>query len=56
VTATFEVGHRWKVFGPKRRHDQNLVSDYITNQGMTADQAGKKWADEHESVWKAWMP
>ncbi len=36
--------------------DQNLVSDYITNQGMTADQAAKKWVDEHESVWKAWVP
>jgi glycine betaine/proline transport system substrate-binding protein len=36
--------------------DQNLVADYITNQGMTADQAGEKWAADHESVWKAWMP
>ncbi len=36
--------------------DQNLVSDYITNQNMTAEQAGKKWVDEHESTWKAWMP
>ena len=36
--------------------DQNLVSDYITNQNMTADEAAKKWVDEHESTWKAWMP
>ena len=36
--------------------DQNLVADYITNQGMTADQAGEKWAADHEAVWKAWMP
>ena len=36
--------------------DQNLVSDYITNQNMTAEEAGKKWVDEHESTWKAWMP
>jgi glycine betaine/proline transport system substrate-binding protein len=36
--------------------DQNLVADYITNQGMTADQAGEKWAADHESVWKAWVP
>ncbi|MEO5918843.1 MAG: ABC transporter substrate-binding protein [Candidatus Limnocylindrales bacterium] len=36
--------------------DQNLVSDYITNQGMTAEEAAKKWVDENESVWKAWLP
>jgi glycine betaine/proline transport system substrate-binding protein len=36
--------------------DQNLVSDYITNQGMSAEKAGQKWVDEHESTWKAWMP
>jgi glycine betaine/proline transport system substrate-binding protein len=36
--------------------DQNLVSDYITNQGMSADKAGQKWVDEHEATWKAWMP
>jgi glycine betaine/proline transport system substrate-binding protein len=36
--------------------DQNLVADYITNQGMTAAQAGEKWAADHESVWTAWMP
>jgi glycine betaine/proline transport system substrate-binding protein len=36
--------------------DQNLVADYITNQGMTADQAGEKWAADHESVWKTWIP
>ncbi len=36
--------------------DQNLVADYITNQGMSAAEAGEKWATEHESVWQAWMP
>jgi glycine betaine/proline transport system substrate-binding protein len=36
--------------------DQNLVSDYITNQGMTPDKAAEKWATEHESTWKAWLP
>ncbi len=36
--------------------DQNLVADYITNQGMTAAEAGEKWAADHESVWQAWMP
>lgn len=36
--------------------DQNLVSDYITNQGMTPEAAGEKWVTENEAVWKAWMP
>jgi glycine betaine/proline transport system substrate-binding protein len=36
--------------------DQNLVSDYITNQGMTAEEAGKKWVEENEDAWKAWLP
>ena len=36
--------------------DQNLVADYITNQGMTAEAAAKKWADDNPTVWKAWLP
>ncbi|HEU4920039.1 MAG TPA: ABC transporter substrate-binding protein [Candidatus Limnocylindrales bacterium] len=36
--------------------DQNLVSDYITNQDMTPEEAAKKWVDENEDVWKAWIP
>jgi glycine betaine/proline transport system substrate-binding protein len=36
--------------------DQNLVSDYITNQGMTAEAAGEKWVNEHEATWKPWIP
>lgn len=36
--------------------DQNLVSDYMTNQNMTAEEAAKKWVDEHKDVWQAWMP
>ncbi|GAB7047241.1 ABC transporter substrate-binding protein [Catenuloplanes indicus] len=36
--------------------DQNLVADYITNQGMSADDAAAKWVAEHESVWKPWIP
>ena len=36
--------------------DQNLVSDYITNQDMSAEDAAKKWIDENEAKWKAWMP
>jgi glycine betaine/proline transport system substrate-binding protein len=36
--------------------DQNLVADYITNQSMTADQAGAKWVADNEAKWSAWMP
>jgi len=36
--------------------DQNLVSDYITNQGMSAEAAGEKWVNEHEATWKPWIP
>ncbi|BCJ49790.1 glycine/betaine-binding protein [Actinoplanes sp. NBRC 14428] len=36
--------------------DQNLVSDYITNQGMTAEKAAEKWVKEHEATWKPWIP
>jgi glycine betaine/proline transport system substrate-binding protein len=36
--------------------DQNLVSDYITNQNMTAEEAAAKWIAENEAKWKAWLP
>ena len=36
--------------------DQNLVADYITNQGMTPEEAGAKWVDENEAKWRAWLP
>ena len=36
--------------------DQNLVSDYITNQGMTPEKAAEKWVTEHEATWKPWIP
>ncbi|MFI1992234.1 glycine betaine ABC transporter substrate-binding protein [Actinoplanes sp. NPDC020271] len=36
--------------------DQNLVSDYLTNQGLDAEHAAEKWVAEHESTWKPWIP
>jgi glycine betaine/proline transport system substrate-binding protein len=36
--------------------DQNLVSDYITNQGLSAEKAAEKWVAEHEATWKPWIP
>jgi len=36
--------------------DQNEVANDITNNKMTREDAGKKWADAHQDVWKAWIP
>jgi len=36
--------------------DQNSVADDITNNGMTPEQAAKKWVDANEAVWKTWVP
>jgi glycine betaine/proline transport system substrate-binding protein len=36
--------------------DQNVVADLITNEDMTPEDAAKKWVDEHESTWQAWLP
>jgi glycine betaine/proline transport system substrate-binding protein len=36
--------------------DQNVVADYITNQGMSADEAGDKWIADNEAKWSAWIP
>lgn len=35
---------------------QNTVANYITNDGMSREEAGEKWASENEDVWKAWLP
>jgi glycine betaine/proline transport system substrate-binding protein len=36
--------------------DQNTVSAYISNDGMTAEEAAQKWLDENPDTWAAWMP
>jgi glycine betaine/proline transport system substrate-binding protein len=36
--------------------DQNQVARDMTNQGMTADQAAKKWLDANRAVWTKWLP
>jgi len=35
---------------------QNAVAYYITNDGMSREDAAKKWVDENEDVWKASIP
>jgi glycine betaine/proline transport system substrate-binding protein len=36
--------------------DQNTVSDYITNDKMTAEDAAAKWIADNPDKWKAWLP
>jgi glycine betaine/proline transport system substrate-binding protein len=36
--------------------DQNTVAEYITNEAMEPAAAAKKWVDENEAKWKAWVP
>lgn len=36
--------------------DQNIVAGYIARDGMTDDDAAKKWLDANEAKWKAWLP
>lgn len=36
--------------------DQNTVSSYIANDGMTREEAGAKWVADNEAKWKPWIP
>ncbi|MFJ2196303.1 ABC transporter substrate-binding protein [Streptomyces violaceusniger] len=38
------------------KQDQNEVSELIASQGMSAQDAAKKWVAAHPDVWKKWMP
>jgi glycine betaine/proline transport system substrate-binding protein len=35
--------------------DQNQVAGYITDDGMTPEQAAEKWANENRSTWEVWL-
>ena len=48
--ATFIKNFNWT------NADQNTIAEYITNEGMTAEAAAKKWVDANEATWKAWVP
>lgn len=48
--ATFIKNFKWS------NADQNAVADYITNGGMSSEDAAKKWIDENPDTWQAWMP
>jgi glycine betaine/proline transport system substrate-binding protein len=36
-------------------NDQNTVTKYKNEGGMTIDAAAQKWVDDNQSVWKAWL-
>ena len=36
--------------------DQNQVSDYLTNEGLSPEEAARKWVDANEDTWRAWIP
>ncbi|GAA3099296.1 glycine/betaine-binding protein [Streptosporangium carneum] len=36
--------------------NQNAVADDMTNNGMSADQAARKWIEANRIVWKDWIP
>ncbi|GAA3686353.1 ABC transporter substrate-binding protein [Nonomuraea antimicrobica] len=36
--------------------DQNAVADDMTNNGMTGEDAAKKWIEANTAKWQAWIP
>jgi glycine betaine/proline transport system substrate-binding protein len=36
--------------------DQNAVANDMTNNGMTGEQAAKKWVEANTAKWQAWIP
>ncbi|MEV1169231.1 ABC transporter substrate-binding protein [Nonomuraea sp. NPDC049784] len=36
--------------------DQNAVANDMTNNGMTGEQAAKKWIEANTAKWQAWIP
>jgi glycine betaine/proline transport system substrate-binding protein len=35
--------------------EQNEVANYITNDGMSPEQAAEKWVDENRNTWEVWL-
>ncbi|WP_248964153.1 ABC transporter substrate-binding protein [Sphaerisporangium perillae] len=36
--------------------NQNAVANDMTNKGMSAEQAAKKWVEANKLIWKDWLP
>ncbi|QIJ64316.1 ABC transporter substrate-binding protein [Streptomyces sp. JB150] len=50
AAAAFLKNFRWTT------EDQNEVSLMIAEQRLSPETAAKKWAERHESTWRAWLP
>lgn len=48
--AQFIKSFQWDVA------DQNEVANYIANDGLSREEAAKKWVEANEDTWKAWIP
>ncbi|MFD7664941.1 ABC transporter substrate-binding protein [Streptomyces sp. NPDC059788] len=38
------------------KENQNEVSEMIASDGLSADEAGKRWVEKHPDIWKKWLP
>ncbi len=36
-------------------NDQNTVTKYKNEDGMTIDAAAQKWVDDNPTVWQEWL-
>lgn len=36
--------------------DQSTVSAYISNEGLSREDAARKWVEGNEDTWRAWLP
>ncbi|GAA1477511.1 ABC transporter substrate-binding protein [Nocardioides aestuarii] len=36
--------------------DQNVVAKYISEDGLSNEDAATKWVEENEDIWQQWMP
>ncbi|RLU90442.1 glycine/betaine ABC transporter substrate-binding protein [Streptomyces griseocarneus] len=48
--ARFLHNFRWT------KNDQNEVAQMMAEDGLSAEEAGKKWVRKHPDVWKRWIP
>ncbi|MEV8566203.1 ABC transporter substrate-binding protein [Streptomyces sp. NPDC051322] len=48
--ATFLKNFKWT------KNDQNKVSEMIASQGLSADEAAKRWVEKNPDVWQKWLP
>ncbi|MFG2135532.1 ABC transporter substrate-binding protein [Streptomyces sp. NPDC048650] len=50
AAAKFLKNFKWT------KDNQNEVSETIASDGLSADEAAKRWVEKHPDVWKKWLP